>query len=239
MGRIGFAVFMLALSFAAFAQEAAPPLVLDNTMCPVMTDEPVDAEIFVEYQGKRVYFCCTRCQRLFGEEPEKYLERLPQFAAASPAPAALAVGIAPGARLLRFLGKFHPVVVHFPIGLLLAAALAQLCVSGGQGWLVPAVRFCLAVGAVGAVVAAGLGWISAGFSDYSGRLAEALFLHRWLGTATALLAALAWALYERQLRKGGAGRGGALLALFAAAALVGLAGHFGGSLIYGLDYYTF
>ena len=28
-------------------------------------------------------------------------------------------------RVVRFLGKFHPVVVHFPIALILAAALAE------------------------------------------------------------------------------------------------------------------
>ncbi|MHC4905579.1 MAG: YHS domain-containing protein [Planctomycetota bacterium] len=51
-----------------------------NNMCPVMTDMKVNPEIFTDYQGKRVHFCCDNCKAKFEHEPEKYLHQLPQFA---------------------------------------------------------------------------------------------------------------------------------------------------------------
>lgn len=51
---------------------------IEQTMCPVMNG-PINKELFVEYKGKKVYFCCQGCERMFKEEPEKYLAKLPQF----------------------------------------------------------------------------------------------------------------------------------------------------------------
>jgi YHS domain-containing protein len=51
----------------------------EQTMCPVMTKQPIDKSIFVEYKGKKVYFCCTDCKAAFEKEPEKYVANLPQF----------------------------------------------------------------------------------------------------------------------------------------------------------------
>jgi len=50
-----------------------------NTYCPVMPDMQTNPEIFTDYKGKRVYFCCNNCKAAFGREPEKYLDQLPQF----------------------------------------------------------------------------------------------------------------------------------------------------------------
>ena len=50
----------------------------EQTMCPVM-NAPIDKQYFVEYQGKTVYFCCPGCDAAFLEDPEKYLDKLPQF----------------------------------------------------------------------------------------------------------------------------------------------------------------
>jgi len=51
----------------------------EQTLCPVM-DIPINKEFFVEYEGKKVYFCCPGCDSMFLEDPEKYLHKLPQFA---------------------------------------------------------------------------------------------------------------------------------------------------------------
>ena len=40
---------------------------------------PIDKDIYVEFLGKKVYFCCKECEEKFMEEPEKYLDKLPQF----------------------------------------------------------------------------------------------------------------------------------------------------------------
>ncbi|MDH4240179.1 MAG: YHS domain-containing protein [Phycisphaerae bacterium] len=50
----------------------------EQTMCPVMGGA-IDKNIFVEYKGKKVYFCCAACKEKFEAEPEKYLAKLPQF----------------------------------------------------------------------------------------------------------------------------------------------------------------
>lgn len=49
-----------------------------QTMCPVMGGE-IDENIFVEYQGKKIYFCCPPCKEKFNADPEQYLSKLPQF----------------------------------------------------------------------------------------------------------------------------------------------------------------
>jgi YHS domain-containing protein len=51
----------------------------EQTTCPVMGG-PIDKNIFVEYQGKKVYFCCNGCPAVFQADPAKYLAKLPQFA---------------------------------------------------------------------------------------------------------------------------------------------------------------
>lgn len=51
---------------------------VEHTVCPVMGG-PVNKDIYVEYQGKKVYFCCLMCKGRFEAEPEKYLDKLPQF----------------------------------------------------------------------------------------------------------------------------------------------------------------
>lgn len=50
----------------------------EQTMCPIM-DMAIDKKVFVEYKGKKVYFCCPGCEDKFNAEPEKFLAKLPQF----------------------------------------------------------------------------------------------------------------------------------------------------------------
>jgi len=58
----------------ASAAEPAPV----QKMCPVMGGA-IDPNLFVEYKGKKVYFCCQGCDRKFRADPEQYLPKLPQF----------------------------------------------------------------------------------------------------------------------------------------------------------------
>jgi YHS domain-containing protein len=50
-----------------------------QTTCPVMEGNPIDKTLFVEYKGKKVYFCCIGCPEKFLADPEKYVAKLPQF----------------------------------------------------------------------------------------------------------------------------------------------------------------
>ncbi len=40
--------------------------------CPVM-GLPIDKNIYVDYEGRRVYFCCQMCVDTFNKDPQKYL----------------------------------------------------------------------------------------------------------------------------------------------------------------------
>ncbi|MBW0145613.1 hypothetical protein KTQ36_09950 [Sphingomicrobium sp. B8] len=91
----------------------------------------------------------------------------------------------------NLLGRLHPVAVHFPIALFLMALIAEvILMRRPAAGMETTVRLLTAGGAAGAVVSALLGWYAAGWrlSDRS----ETLGLHRWLGTAIALLGVAAW-----------------------------------------------
>lgn len=45
-----------------------------NRVCPVTGDE-VSPEIFTEYEGKKVYFCCDDCVEKFQNSPEEYFAK--------------------------------------------------------------------------------------------------------------------------------------------------------------------
>ncbi len=43
--------------------------------CPVMGGK-IDKDVYVDYQGQRVYFCCSSCKENFLKDPEKYFEKI-------------------------------------------------------------------------------------------------------------------------------------------------------------------
>ena len=142
--------------------------------------------------------------------------------------------------LLRFYGQFHPALTHFPVALLLVAALAELIF-----WFRPrqtlhrVASFNLHLGTLSALVTATMGWCLAATMGMEPELRRTLFWHRWLGVATAawaVVTVLLWWWYE--LRSTPGRRAGYRVALFSGALLVSVTGHLGGLLVYGLDYYT-
>ena len=77
--------FFAGLASLGLAQEPAADAkagqeVVQST-CPVMLGNKIDPNIYTEYRGKKVYFCCAKCKAAFEANPERYLDRLPQFAA--------------------------------------------------------------------------------------------------------------------------------------------------------------
>jgi uncharacterized membrane protein len=135
---------------------------------------------------------------------------------------------------MALIGRFHPLLVHFPIALVLIAAVAELVSLTTQfpEWHMVAVANIRA-GAAFAVASAGAGWILA-----SSRIVEAsatLEWHRWLGLAAAV-ATVAAALATSEPDRTPKPRGLYRIALFWAAALVAVAGHFGAALVWGADF---
>lgn len=129
--------------------------------------------------------------------------------------------------VIKWLSHFHPIVVHFPVGLLMAAFIAQLLFSLRPSWKTDsAASFCLALGALASIPSALLGWqLAEGRSSGS----DELFNHRWLGVSTAVCAMLIWRAYYRWPTK-------RFLLLLALAILVGAAGHTGGILSHGANW---
>jgi uncharacterized membrane protein len=139
---------------------------------------------------------------------------------------------------MTLIGRLHPLLVHFPIAFVLAAAGAEAAalVTGDESWRLMARRTVRIAGAC-AVVAAIAGWrlaLDTGADD-----AALLEWHRWLGTsATAATVGAA-------IAASAPGRRRPFViwtyrsALLAAAALVGITGHLGGVLAWGADFLRF
>ena len=78
-------VGLIALDGCKKSEPAAPPeseevasVEIEQTICPVMKGT-INKNLFTEYKGKKVYFCCAGCKGKFEKEPEKYIAKLPQF----------------------------------------------------------------------------------------------------------------------------------------------------------------
>jgi YHS domain-containing protein len=63
----------------AMTETAKEIAATEQTTCPVMEGNKINKKYFVEYKGKKVYFCCPGCDERFMANPEKYIAKLPQF----------------------------------------------------------------------------------------------------------------------------------------------------------------
>ncbi|MFW6123226.1 MAG: YHS domain-containing protein [Thermodesulfobacteriota bacterium] len=79
MKKIGVLLITIALTLApaglVLAQKAPAKSKPTQTVCPVFEGE-INKDIFVDYKGKRIYFCCEGCDEEFKKNPEKYLKKL-------------------------------------------------------------------------------------------------------------------------------------------------------------------
>ena len=232
------------------AADAATPI---NAHCPVMTDEDALPEHTIQWQGHTIGFCCNKCPRRFLDHPERYLANLPELALPATQPSTTAGAPAPAAdadaqraaereaEAAGLLGRVHPLLVHFPIALLLAGALAEILGAlRGRTGSSPAARFCVGLGALGAAAAALTGWMRAEhFAALPGTEGN-VDLHRWFAVSTtglALLLALVGLLSrERSSNVRAPGLGVFRWGLLLAAVLVAVTAHFGGTLVYGADF---
>lgn len=145
-----------------------------------------------------------------------------------------------GIDLPRVVGRLHPLVVHFPIALLAAGMLFELFALAfrrERAKPTNAGLACVVVGAIGAGVAAWAGWMNAEAEPHGRGVADLIEVHRWLGIATVVLALVA--LVAGAIGKTGRARAMTAayrVALVLAAGVVAVAGHWGGSIVYGEDY---
>ena len=86
-----FAAGSLWATDARAAAEAKPaPQATAQTKCPVLAGD-INKQVYADYKGKRIYFCCAGCDAEFKKDPEKYMKKLKeQGVTLEPAPAGAA-----------------------------------------------------------------------------------------------------------------------------------------------------
>lgn len=138
-----------------------------------------------------------------------------------------------------FLGRFHPLVVHLPIGILLLAALMEIASrSKRYAALSSAIPFVLLLGTASAFLAAILGYFLSWGGDYD---ASTLFWHQWLGIGLAVVALLAylWKIGKLPALKLLSPQRLQLVLASLILLLMTFTGHLGGSLTHGSNYLTY
>ena len=143
-------------------------------------------------------------------------------------------------KLLHFLGKLHPVSVHFPIALIILAAFVDiLALIRCRLIFGETARTLLAFGVAASIVTIPLGWANAATSEHTGQEAT-VELHRWLGIAAAATSLAAFALGNVARSKSNRTvRASYMIVLLASAVGIAVVGHLGGALVYGDDYLQF
>lgn len=134
--------------------------------------------------------------------------------------------------LALFVGRFHPLVVHMPIGFVTAVLLIQLVAIYRKADLRLAVRTLLWFTMISGILSAVFGTLLAIPGGYGEVLLER---HRWLGIGTSI--ACIWMLVAHQSRRK---QRDFLysLCLLICMGLVGATGHLGGALTHGEGYLT-
>ena len=131
---------------------------------------------------------------------------------------------------ILFLGRFHPVLVHLPIGgLVLVGVLELLARFPRFKDAAQSNRLILGLTAVSSVASALLGWMLSQSGSYDPQLLQ---WHKWTGFAVA--AGCTGTLLLSWLSRPWVSR----LSLLATLAVLALTSHLGGSLTHGRDYLT-
>ena len=129
------------------------------------------------------------------------------------------------------LGRFHPVLVHLPIGILLLACFFQLLTIKNRFTILqPAIPLMFFWGMIGAVLSCITGYMLSLSGDYDGDLVDT---HQWMGIVVAVASMVLYLLYKLSV-----GENFARIFSIAIIGLVTFTGHLGGSLTHGPDYLT-
>lgn len=132
--------------------------------------------------------------------------------------------------IINFIGHFHPILIHLPIGILLFAIVLQLLSKWGKfGQITNALPIAYLLGAISAVFSCLTGLALANNGDYD---ADLVFKHQWLGISVALFSLTGY--YFIKKNKSVYLKWLSYLLLL----LIVLTGHLGGTLTHGEGYLT-
>jgi uncharacterized membrane protein len=137
----------------------------------------------------------------------------------------------------QLFGRLHPMLVHFPIALILVAVVMELfTLKNFSHSFRSGIRCLVILGAISAVLSAGMGWLLA---ENEGITGSTLDRHRIIGMVSAGLSIFLLVL----LRKSEGNPSSTTIKayrslLFLTGIGIGVAGHFGASLTHGEDYLT-
>jgi uncharacterized membrane protein len=133
-----------------------------------------------------------------------------------------------------FLGRFHVLALHLPIGILIVAVVLDwLARRPRYAQLAGAAPLLWGLAAATAVLTAVLGYLHFGEGGFTGPSAEA---HRLWGTVTAVAAIGGWWLAARSAGRAGSASVSRLAVGVAMLALVTVTGHYGGHLTHGTTF---
>lgn len=134
-----------------------------------------------------------------------------------------------------FLGRFHPLVVHLPIGFLLFAVLLEVVGRFSKNTsLTAATPLALLAGAISAAFACILGYLLSLGGGYD---QDQLNGHMWFGIFTTVLAFFAWLVKIDKIQFSFFKKARPNMALLTLLVMVlSVTGHYGGNLTHGSDY---
>ena len=131
--------------------------------------------------------------------------------------------------MFDFLGRFHPVLVHLPIGILILVVILQwVSRKMNSVGMEKAISVALLFGLIGALLSAITGFSLSQSGEYDESLVS---WHQWMAIGLTVVTALLYFLRKRNLEKQWQ-----LLLSFFMLVLIIITGHLGGSLTHGSDY---
>lgn len=134
-----------------------------------------------------------------------------------------------------FIGRFHPLVVHLPIGFIILAGVMELLAllkPKKFTGLDAAISISIFSGGVGGAIAALIGYM---LSVEGGYDSQTLFWHQWLGILFAVISILCWAIKTSRIRLFSISSNNILVVLIV---LISITGHMGANLTHGSTYLT-
>jgi len=137
--------------------------------------------------------------------------------------------------ITEFIGRFHPVLVHLPIGILLfAIVLLWLSRSKKFADQQKAIFWALLLGAASAVLSCISGWMLSSSGEYD---ETTLGLHQWMGIGTAFISLIALFYFNKE-KQHGQRPGASLISSSVLLLSIVITGHLGGTLTHGEGYLT-